>query len=368
MVPDTTVTGVQPREGRCSSIITQLQGFSSCSPAAVPRQWPSRRMTTSLAVGRSKPGCGFPPASASRMFIILAGAGGEPSRGPALRVGWRPASSSSIRRRRVFASLAEEADLGYAGPAGYGLSDAACPALWARRLRRRLLPLPPAALAGAWLSVHRAGDGCAVCGSGTSTPSPAPLAVLGGHTRRRTVRGWRRHSWMVLSSLRGRMGAKTSLRAPRQPPSTGAEVAAVVGAEVVAAAGEAAPCRGGCLRCRGHQSHLLLSPRLFGFNGLVVTPRRRTGRGPFHSNAHPEAIAAAGEPLGAEVIVAAGAEVVDVAGDSSMQRWSPPLVGLSRASFQRDFCWCSVVHSYRNGAGVPLVRECHNIYLLGSEM
>jgi hypothetical protein len=33
--------------------------------------------------------------------------------------------------------------------------------------------LPPAALAGAWLSVHRMSDGCAVCGSGTSTPSPA---------------------------------------------------------------------------------------------------------------------------------------------------------------------------------------------------
>jgi hypothetical protein len=35
------------------------------------------------------------------------------------------------------------------------------------------LTLPPIALAGAWLSVHRTGDGCAVCGSGTSTPSPA---------------------------------------------------------------------------------------------------------------------------------------------------------------------------------------------------
>jgi hypothetical protein len=47
----------------------------------------------------------------------------------------------------VFASLAEEVDLGYAGLAGYGLSAVACPALWARRLRRRLrrclLPLWP---------------------------------------------------------------------------------------------------------------------------------------------------------------------------------------------------------------------------------
>jgi hypothetical protein len=62
-------------------------------------------------------------------------------------------------------------------------------------------------------------------------------------------------------------------------------------------------------------------------------------------------IAAAGEPLGAEVVVAAGAEVVAVAGDPSMQRWSPPLVGLSGASFQRDSCWCSVVHSCRMELG-----------------
>jgi hypothetical protein len=38
-------------------------------------------------------------------------------------------------------------------------------------------------------------------------------------------------------------------------------------------------------------------------------------------------------------------------------------VGLSGASFQRDSYWCSVVHSCRNGAGVPLVRECNDICL-----
>jgi hypothetical protein len=46
----------------------------------------------------------------------------------------------------------------------------------------------------------------------------------------------------------------------RQPPPTGAEVDAVVGAEVVIAAGGATRCRGGCLRRRDHQSHLLPSP------------------------------------------------------------------------------------------------------------
>jgi hypothetical protein len=53
---------------------------------------------------------------------------------------------------------------------------------------------------------------------------------------------------------------------------TGAQVAAVVGAEVVAAAGEAPHYRGGCLRWRDRQCHLPLDLRLFGFNCLVVAP------------------------------------------------------------------------------------------------
>jgi hypothetical protein len=61
----------------------------------------------------------------------------------------------------------------------------------------------------------------------------------------------------------------------RQSPPTGAEVDAVVGAEVVAVAGEAARCRGGCLRWRDHQCHLPPSLQLFDFNGLVVALESR---------------------------------------------------------------------------------------------
>jgi hypothetical protein len=39
------------------------------------------------------------------------------------------------------------------------------------------------------------------------------------------------------------------------------------------------------------------------------------------------------------------------------------LVGLFGVSFQRDSYRCSAVHSCRNGAGVPLVRECNDICL-----
>jgi hypothetical protein len=56
------VRGAQPRGGWRSSAIARLQGFSSCSPAAIFCQWSSRGMITSLVVERSEPGCGLPPA------------------------------------------------------------------------------------------------------------------------------------------------------------------------------------------------------------------------------------------------------------------------------------------------------------------
>jgi hypothetical protein len=211
-------------------------------------------MTTSLAVGRSKLGCGFPPspASASRMFIILAGVEGEPSQGPALHVGWWPASSSSIRRRRVFTSLVEEANLGYVGPASYRLSAVACPALWAgwlrRRLRRCLLPLWPGR---GYPSTAR------VMVTPCTGPTHPPLLLHAGHiggsykTSYAAVVAATFLDGLVLTPV-GQTGARTPSCMLRQPPPSGAEVVAV--------AGEATPCRGGCLRWRGHQSHLPLSP------------------------------------------------------------------------------------------------------------
>jgi hypothetical protein len=97
-------------------------------------------------------------------------------------------------------------------------------------------------------------------------------------------------------------------------------------------------------------------------------PIGERGRGPPCNGAHPEVDAAAGKPLGVVVVVAAGAEVVAVTGGPLMQRWPPPLVRLLGANFQCDSCWCSVVHSCKNGARAPLVRECNNICLLGSKM
>jgi hypothetical protein len=199
-LPFADVRGAQPRGGRCSFVITRLQGFSSCSLAAVPRQWPSRRMTTSLAVGRSKPGYGFPP-SLSFKDVHHPCWGGR-------RAKSRPCPPHGLVTR----FFQHSGDKGVHQPCGGGeprlrgagwLQAVSCsvsgPLGWTASAPPPTLP--PAALARAWLSVHRTGDGHTVRGSGTSTPSPARRPYWGDRTRHRTLRWWRRRSWMVLSSL-----------------------------------------------------------------------------------------------------------------------------------------------------------------------
>jgi hypothetical protein len=56
------VGGTQLRGSRYLSAIARLQGFSSGSPAASPRRWSPKTVTTSSMVGRSESGCGLCPA------------------------------------------------------------------------------------------------------------------------------------------------------------------------------------------------------------------------------------------------------------------------------------------------------------------
>jgi hypothetical protein len=114
------VGGVQPYGSWHPSTIIRLQGFSSCSPVTTSGWWSSIRMTTSLVVERSEPGCGLPPALSFKDVHHPRWEEGEASGSFAFRVGWLSASSSSIRGRRAFAGLVEEANSGYAGPAVYG--------------------------------------------------------------------------------------------------------------------------------------------------------------------------------------------------------------------------------------------------------
>jgi hypothetical protein len=56
------VGGTQLRGSWYLSAIVRLQGFSSGSPAASPRRWSPKMVTTSSVVGRSEPGCDLGPA------------------------------------------------------------------------------------------------------------------------------------------------------------------------------------------------------------------------------------------------------------------------------------------------------------------
>jgi hypothetical protein len=56
------VGGTQLHGSWYLSAIARLQGFSSGSLAASPRWWSPKTVTTSLMVGRSKPGCDLCPA------------------------------------------------------------------------------------------------------------------------------------------------------------------------------------------------------------------------------------------------------------------------------------------------------------------
>jgi hypothetical protein len=56
------VGGTQLRGSWYLSAIVRLQGFSSGSPAASPRRWSPKTVTTSSMVGRSESGCDLSPA------------------------------------------------------------------------------------------------------------------------------------------------------------------------------------------------------------------------------------------------------------------------------------------------------------------
>jgi hypothetical protein len=166
------------------STIIRLQGFSSCSPAAVPRRWSSRRMTTSLVVGRSKPGCGLPPALSFKDVHHPCWGGGCAELGPRLRVGSGPllpsvfggeGRSLFMQRRRTSGTRGWLT----AGVASHRVSDTL---VWMASA------LPPAAWVGARLPILRTGDGRTVCRSATPMASLALPDVLVGHTWRRTLR------------------------------------------------------------------------------------------------------------------------------------------------------------------------------------
>jgi hypothetical protein len=117
------VGGTQLRGSWYLSAIVRLQGFSSGSPAASPRWWSRKTVTTCSMVGRSEPGCGLCPAVSFKDLHHPCW-GGERRVGalPPARVSWPPLLPApgggnhplALRRRRP--------------PAMPGKANCCCPA------------------------------------------------------------------------------------------------------------------------------------------------------------------------------------------------------------------------------------------------
>jgi hypothetical protein len=137
------VGGTQLRGSWYLSAIARLQGFSSCSPAASPCRWSPKTVTTSLMVGRSKPGCDLGPTVSFKDLHRPCSGGGRGETGPAFA--WAgvpllpPASGGgnhppALRRRRP--------------PAVPGKANCCCPVQGAaiRPLSGRRWPAAPGGL------------------------------------------------------------------------------------------------------------------------------------------------------------------------------------------------------------------------------
>jgi hypothetical protein len=190
------IAGVQPHGGWHPFATIRLQGFSSRSPAAVPRRWPPRRMTTSLVVGRSKSGCGLSPTLSFKDVHHPYCGGGQVEPGPYPSFGLvtrfflqhsegkgvhQPCGRGSPwlygagRLQAVICSMS--------GPLGLDGSGAASNAA-------------SCYLVGVWLPIHLTGDSRAVRGFSTFMASSAGRAHWGTvqHVVRRgsggDVLGW----------------------------------------------------------------------------------------------------------------------------------------------------------------------------------
>jgi hypothetical protein len=100
------------------SAIARLQGFSSGSPAASPRRWSPKTVTTSSMVGRSKPGCDLGPALSFKDLHHPGWGGGQAE--PELYVprGFVGHLLPQHSRERALTSLAGGSDFDNAGLVG----------------------------------------------------------------------------------------------------------------------------------------------------------------------------------------------------------------------------------------------------------
>jgi hypothetical protein len=178
-IPPAAVGGVQPRGGWHPSTIIWLQGFSSRSPAAVPRRRSPRRMTTSLVVGRSKLGCDLSPTPSFKDVHHPRCGGRRVESGPYPPFGLVTRFFLQHSEGKGVHQSCGGGDLGYTGPTDCKLSAAACLALWGWMALVPPPTLPPAVWSGrgcpstAWAIV-------ALCASLPHPWLPLPARRTGG--------------------------------------------------------------------------------------------------------------------------------------------------------------------------------------------
>jgi hypothetical protein len=281
------VGGTQLRGSWYLSAIARLQGFSSGSPVASPRRWSPKTVTTSLLVGRSKPGRGLCPALSFKDLHHPFWGGGRAEPELYLPHGFVGHLLLQHSGERALTSLAEGADFDNAGPIG--------------RKRRHLQRARFAGSAGSSAASGATSHRWAECGYLPAVRAVVAPRAPGDRTRRRALLGRRSCSWDVLPLLRYDASTRRSVLARPGGPewgSAGGQMAAVVGAEVVAAEEVLVADKVAATICAP-------GLRLFGFDSLSSPLEWGCGQGPYRSSVCPEVIAAAVWPPGAEVVVAA---------------------------------------------------------------
>jgi hypothetical protein len=169
------VGGTQLRGSWYLSAIARLQGFSSGSPTASPRRWSPKMVTTSLMVGRSKPGCGLCPALSFKYLHHPCWGGGQAEPELYLPHGFVGHLLLQHSGERALTSLAEGADFDNAGPSG--------------RKRRQLQHDWFAGLAGSGTTSGATSHRWAECGYRPAIRAAIALRAPGDRPRRRALLG-----------------------------------------------------------------------------------------------------------------------------------------------------------------------------------
>jgi hypothetical protein len=112
------VGGTRLRGSWYLSAIVRLQGFSSDSPAASPRRWSPKTVTTSSMVGRSEPGCDLGPALSFKDIHHPGWGGGRAELELYLPRGFVGHLLPQYSRERALTGLAGGSDFDNTGPIG----------------------------------------------------------------------------------------------------------------------------------------------------------------------------------------------------------------------------------------------------------